>query len=102
MKQYVEETNFQTGQTLFTRQDLLKGLKNYARAQVDRTAKEHLAKGGIFKPQKDSNGKIQRAKYLLKTQFKLNKEEGEKLQQYDEHLAYWDADPATLPNHLKN
>jgi len=99
MKQYVEETNFQTGQTLFTRQDLLKGLKNYARAQVDRTAKEHLGKGGIFKAQKDKNGKAQRAKYVLKNQFKLNNEVEHK-PSYD--LDYWDADPETIPKHLKN
>ena len=38
-------------------------------------------------------------KYVLKNQFKLNKEE--------EHspvidIDYWDADPETIPKHLKN
>ena len=100
MKKYVEEINFKTGQSVFSRQDLLK-MPNYSRAHIDRTKEDHLKKGGIFKPQKDSNGKVQRGKFVLKTQFKLNKEEGEELKKYEEHLAYWDADPDTIPKHLK-
>ena len=58
-----------------------------------------MGKGGIFKPQKDKDGKAQRAKYVLKNQFKLNNEVEHK-PSYD--LDYWDADPATIPKHLKN
>ena len=98
MRKWVQDINFQTGQSMFTRVDLLK-IPNFSRAQIDRTAKEHLGKGGIFKAQKDKNGKAQRAKYVLKNQFKLNNEVEHK-PSYD--LDYWDADPETIPKHLKN
>ena len=74
MKKFVEEINFQTGQTVFSRKELLK-LPNYKRAQIDRSKDEHLKKGGIFKPLKDSNGEVKPGKFVLKKQFKLNKEE---------------------------
>ena len=109
MRKWVQDINFQTGQSMFTRVDLLK-IPNFSRAQIDRTTKEHLLKNGIFKAQKDSNGKVQRGKYLLKSQFKLNKEEPEKEQieliktdgiktseQYINEMDYWDANPNTLP-----
>ena len=58
----------------------------------------YLLKLCFLKPQKDKDGKAQRAKYVLKNQFKLNKQEEHK-PSYD--LDYWDADPATIPKHLK-
>ena len=41
---------------------------------------------------------MQRGKFILKTQFKLNKEEEHK-PVYD--LDYWDAEPSTIPKHVK-
>ena len=104
MKKYVQEVNFKTGQSLFKRKELQEGISNYSRSQIDKAKDEHLKKGGIFKPQKDSNGEKIDGRFILKNEFKLNKqEEGEeeKIINYDEHLAYWDADPETLPKHLK-
>ena len=79
MKKHLVEVNFQDGKSVFSRTELLEGLKNYSRAHVDRTIKEHLAKGGFLKKQTDSNGKVQRGKFVLKNIFKINKEEQEEL-----------------------
>ena len=87
---------------------------------VDRTIKEHLGKLGVLKQQKDSNGKVQRGRFVLKIKFKLNKEITEQeamdlykdptkyRQEMDKFWAkpiedsdYWDADPATVPKHVK-
>ncbi len=89
IKKHVEETNFALGQSVFSRTELLEGLKNYSRAHVDRTIKEHLAKGGVLKKQTDSNGKVQRGKFVLKNQFKINKEEISNIKSIDDNLAYW-------------
>ena len=89
MKKHLEETNFALGQSVFSRTELLEGLKNYSRAHVDRTIKEHLAKGGVLKKQTDSNGKVQRGKFVLKNQFKINKEEISNIKSIDDNLAYW-------------
>ena len=68
------ESNFKTGKSVFTRTEIHAGVSNYSRAHKDRTIKEHLGKLGVLKQQKDSNGKVQRGRFVLKIKFKLNKE----------------------------
>ncbi len=71
MKDYVQRINFETGQKVFSRQDLLK-LPNYSDITKQRIMKEHLkSKFGIFKAKKDSKGKVQDATYVLKPQYVL-------------------------------
>ena len=72
MKKFAQERNFQTGKSVFTREELMEGIIG-SESQIDKIAKEHLDKGGIFKRQFDSNGKWIRATYELKNKFKLNK-----------------------------
>ena len=71
MKDFVQKINFETGQKVFTRKDLLK-LPNFADITKQRIMKEHLkSKFGIFKAKKDSKGKVQDATYVLKPQYVL-------------------------------
>jgi len=72
IKKFAQEKNFQTGKSVFTREELMEGIKG-SESQIDKMAKEHFEKGGIFKKQFDSNGKWIRATYVLKNQFKINK-----------------------------
>ena len=72
IKKFAQERNFQTGKSVFTREELMEGIKG-SESQIDKMAKEHFDKGGIFKKQFDSNGKWIRATYVLKNQFKINK-----------------------------
>ena len=115
VKKFLVESNFKTGKSVFTRTEIHAGVSNYSRAHKDRTIKEHLGKLGMLKQQKDSNGKAQRGRFVLKVKFKLNKEitEQEAMDLYKnpteyieatnkmwgkkEDMDYWDADPATLP-----
>lgn len=71
MKKFVQDWNVRDGKRIFSRKDLLT-IPNFSRAQVDRIAKEHLQKGGIFKTAKDSSGKVIAAKYQLRKDFALN------------------------------
>ena len=75
MKDFVQKINFETGQKVFTRKDLLK-LPNYSDVQKQRVMKEHLkSKFGIFKEQKDSNGKVQSATYVLRSLYVLESDD---------------------------
>ena len=75
MKDYVQRINFETGQKVFSRQDLLK-LPNYSDITKQRIMKEHLkSKYGIFKAKKDSNGKVQSATYVLKPQYVMESDD---------------------------
>ncbi len=96
MKKFVEEINFKTGQTVFSRKDLLK-MPNYSRAHIDRTKDEHLSKGGIFKAQTNSNGKVQRGKVILKSKYRLNKEEEQK-KDYSHFFISQDEKGNTIPH----
>ena len=58
MKDYVQRINFETGQKVFSRQDLLKlPVFGYNKAKNNEGTSQ--IKYGIFKAKKDSNGKVQ-------------------------------------------
>ena len=79
MKDLVQQRNFESGQKVFHISELKNLLKNYSPVQIQRTAKEHLkSKFGIFKPQVDSNGKEQRATYVLKSLYVLENDDQNK------------------------
>ena len=76
MIEIAQKVNFETGARVFHITDLKSMLKHYSGIQVQRTAKEHLkARNGIFKAQKDSNGKETPATYVLKTLYVLDKDD---------------------------
>ncbi len=79
LKQHIQQINFATGRKVFDAKDFHQ--INYSSAQVNRALAEHWkAKYGILKRKVDSSGKVVRGKYVLKNQFKLNKEEDHKLE----------------------
>ena len=76
MKEVVQKVNFETGAKVFHKTDLDKLLPHYSAGQIQRIAKEHLqARNGIFKAQKDSNGKETPATYVLKPLYVLGNDE---------------------------
>jgi len=76
MIEVAQKVNFETGARVFHIKELKSMLKHYSGIQVQRTAKEHLkARNGIFKAQKDSNGKETPATYVLKTLYVLDKDD---------------------------
>tara|TARA_B100000614_G_scaffold51733_1_gene44620 strand:- start:501 stop:746 length:246 start_codon:yes stop_codon:yes gene_type:complete len=76
MRELVQKFNFERGGRVFHITDLRTMLPHYSHPQVQRTAKEHLkSKNGIFKVQKDINGKITPATYVLKSLYVLDKDD---------------------------
>ena len=76
MMELVQKFNFERGGRVFHITDLRTMLPHYSHPQVQRTAKEHLkSKNGIFKVQKDINGKITPATYVLKSLYVLDKDD---------------------------
>ena len=76
MMELVQKFNFERGGRVFHITDLRTMLPHYSHVQVQRTAKEHLkSKNGIFKVQKDVNGKITPATYVLKSLYVLDKDD---------------------------
>ena len=68
MIEVIQKINFESGKKVFHKTELFKLLPNYSEIHINRIAKEHLkARNGIFKAQKDSNGKITPATYQLKS-----------------------------------
>ena len=68
MIEAVQKINFESGKKVFHKTELFNLLPNYSEIHINRIAKEHLkARNGIFKAQKDSNGKETPATYQLKS-----------------------------------
>ena len=71
-----KEINFESGKKVFHKTELFKLLPNYSEIHINRIAKEHLkARNGIFKAQKDSNGKITPATYQLKSLYMVGSDD---------------------------
>ena len=76
MIEAVQKINFETGKKVFHKTELFKLLPNYSEIHINRIAKEHLnSRKGIFKAQKDANGKETPATYQLKSLYMVGSDD---------------------------
>ena len=70
LKQHLQKINFETGRTVFRGEDFHQ--INFSESQVNKILLRHINdRDGVLKKQKDSNGKIVRGAYVLKTPYIL-------------------------------
>ena len=72
-----------TGQIKFTRKDFQSEKYRPSQAQLTRTLRDHLERGGIFNRYKNNNGQFVKGIYLLKPQFQINKSQVNQVNQVD-------------------